>query len=78
MEDFDEQRRMSEQPLNDASVIFFISNDIPRMTEAQLAELLTNLFLDGLSVVATALVPLARVELERRRLAQAGRITSST
>lgn len=58
---------MFDAPLCDEAVIAIVANDLPWMTEAQLAELLTNIFLDGPSVVGNALAPLARVELSRRR-----------
>ncbi len=59
--------RLFESPLTDDVVIAILANDLPQMTEAQLAELLTNFFLDGPSVVADAIVPMARSELSRRR-----------
>lgn len=68
---------MFEKPLDDATVISCISNEIPRMTEAQLAELLTNLFLGGPSVIATEIMPQARMELHRRRMEQAERVSLS-
>jgi hypothetical protein len=63
----DEAVRMFETPLGTEAVVAIIANDLPQMTEAQLAELLTNLFLDGPSEVADALAPMARLELTRRR-----------
>lgn len=70
--------RLFEEPLGDDAVIAILANDLPYMTEAQLAELLTTLFLDGSSVMADALVPLARVELSRRRfIARVERIVAA-
>ena len=59
--------RMFDEPLTSEAVIAILANDLPQMTEAQLAELLTNFFLDGPSAVADAIAPLARRELSRRR-----------
>lgn len=59
--------RMFDEPLAAEAVIAILANDLPQMTEAQLAELLTNFFLDGPSVVANEIVPLARREVSRRR-----------
>jgi hypothetical protein len=59
--------RMFDEPLTSVAVIAILANDLPQMTEAQLAELLTNFFLDGPSAVADAIAPLARQELSRRR-----------
>jgi hypothetical protein len=56
-----------EEPLGVEAVTAILANDLPQMTEAQLAELLTNLFLEGPSEIADALAPLARLELSRRR-----------
>ena len=56
-----------DEPLTDDAVIAFIANDLPYMNEAQLAELLANLFFAGESVVSDAIAPLARQELSRRR-----------
>jgi len=58
---------MFEQPLCNEAVIAIVANDMPSMTEAQLAELLTNIFVEGPSVVGDTLAPLARTELARRR-----------
>ena len=63
----EDRRRLFEAPLTAEAVIAILANDLPQMTEAQLAELLTNFFLDGPGVVADAIVPLARLELSRRR-----------
>lgn len=57
-----------ESPLSAEAVIAIIANDMAQMTEAQLAALLTNFFLDGPSPVADALIPLARREIGLRRL----------
>ena len=65
--DRDDSVRMFETPLSVEAVIAILANDLPQMTEAQLAELLTNLFLDGPSAVSDALAPMARRELSRRR-----------
>lgn len=62
-----EMDRLFEEPLSSEAVIAILANDLPQMTEAQLAELLTTFFIEGPSVVADALVPLARAELSRRR-----------
>jgi hypothetical protein len=59
--------RMFDEPLTAEVVIAILANDLPQMTEAQLAELLTNFFLEGPGVVADAIVPLARQEIARRR-----------
>lgn len=56
-----------DSPLSAEAVVAILANDLPQMTEAQLAELLTNFFLDGPSLVADAIVPLARREIARRR-----------
>ena len=58
---------MFDAPLTPDAVIAILANDLRQMSEAQLAEMLTNFFLDGPSVVADAIVPLARLELSRRR-----------
>lgn len=63
----DDRNRLFEEPLTADAVIAILANDLPQMTEAQLAELLTNLLLDGPSVIADALAPLARLELAKRR-----------
>jgi hypothetical protein len=63
----EETSRLFEDPLTDEAVIAILANDLPHMTEAQLAELLTGFFLSGPGPVADALVPLARAELSRRR-----------
>ena len=62
-----EMDRLFEEPLSAEAVIAILANDLPQMTEAQLAELLTTFFIEGPSVVADALVPLARAEVSRRR-----------
>ncbi|MGH9175678.1 MAG: hypothetical protein ACRD1H_15030 [Vicinamibacterales bacterium] len=67
MERADEIDELFDHPLTDADVIAIVSHDLPQMTVAQLAELLTNIFLDGPSPVGDALAPLARQELARRR-----------
>ena len=64
----EDRRRLFEEPLTDDAVIAILTSDLPHMTEAQLAELLMNIFIDGPSVVGDAIAPLARVELSRRRL----------
>jgi hypothetical protein len=56
-----------ETPLTSEAVIAILANDLPHMTEAQLAELLMNFYLDGPSEVADAVVPLARREIAQRR-----------
>jgi hypothetical protein len=67
MDRADEIAELFDQPLTDADVIAIVSHDLPRMTEAELAEMITTIFLDGPSVVGDALAPLARQELKRRR-----------
>jgi hypothetical protein len=59
--------RLFETPLTTDTVIAILANDLPHMTEAQLAELLMNFYLDGSSEVADAIVPLARREIAQRR-----------
>jgi hypothetical protein len=56
------------QPLSDDTVVAIISADLPHMSCAQLADLLTNLCFAPPSAITTALVPLARAELARRRI----------
>ena len=74
----DDRNRLFDAPLTAEIVIAILANDLPQMTEAQLAELLTNFFLEGPGVVADAIVPLARLELSRRRfIAQVERIAAS-
>lgn len=58
---------MFDEPLSDADVITILAHDLPLMTEAQLAELLANIFFEGPSAVGDAIAPLARQELRRRR-----------
>jgi len=64
----DVMAELFEAPLSAEAVIAIIANDLAQMTEAQLASLLTNFFLEGPSPVADAIVPLARRELGIRRL----------
>lgn len=64
----DDMNVMFKETLSDDVVIAILTNDLSTMTEAQLAELLTNIFIDGPSVIGDAIAPLARVELSRRRL----------
>jgi hypothetical protein len=64
----DDMEHMFDEPLSDEVVIAILTHDLPAVTEAQLAELLTNIFIDGPSVVGEAIAPLARAELSRRRL----------
>jgi hypothetical protein len=59
--------RLFETPLTTEAVIAILANDLPHMTEAQLAELMMNFYLDGPSPVADAIVPLARREIAQRR-----------
>ena len=66
MEQYDNDR-LFDAPLTAEAVIAILANDLPHMTEAQLAEMLTNFYLDGPGVVADAIVPLARMEMSRRR-----------
>jgi hypothetical protein len=74
----DDRSLLFDAPLTAEAVIAILANDLPQMTEAQLAGLLTNFFLDGPSVVADAIVPLARLELSRRRfIAQVERIVAA-
>jgi len=56
-----------EQPLTEETVIALIASDIPTMTDAQVAALLTEIFLTGPSAINDAIAPIARVELTRRR-----------
>ena len=67
MERPNEIDELFDDPLTDADVIAILAHDLPHMSEAQLAELLTNIFLDGPSVVGDAIAPLARQALARRR-----------
>jgi hypothetical protein len=74
----DELGQLFDEPLSAEAVIAILANDLPQMTEAQLAELLTNFYLDGPSGVADAIVPLARREIARRRfIAQVEGIAAS-
>lgn len=63
----DDRSLLHDEPLTDDDVITILTHDLPLMNEAQLAELLTNIFLDGPTVVGDAIAPLARAELSRRR-----------
>ena len=58
--------RLFEQPLTDEAVITLIASDIPTMTDAQIASLLTEIFLAGPNAVNDAIAPIARIELTRR------------
>ena len=55
-----------EQPLTDEAVTTLIASDIPTMTDAQIAALLTEIFLAGPNAINDAIAPIARVELTRR------------
>ena len=63
----DDPSLLFDDPLTDDDVIAILTHDLPLMTEAQLAEVLTNIFLDGPSGVGDSIAPLARAELARRR-----------
>lgn len=63
----DDRGQLYAEPLSNDAVIAILTNDLPLMTEAQLAELLANILFAGPNRVGDAIAPLARAELARRR-----------
>jgi hypothetical protein len=58
----------NDQPLTIATIVAILTGDLPLMTEAQLAAMLTEIFLADPSPIGHVLEPLARAELARRQL----------